>query len=130
ADGAPSARSALSPELNAIRRRLLGSADAYRTLGEAIIALQALAPELVASERRVSEQLQQVLGQLLERRTQKIQLLERGATQATEEDQTRYFRVASPPERHATTRPPDPPRAVLSSYGAHSDESKTRPPEA
>lgn len=143
-------------ELSEVLRRLQSEGDGYRTLQEPIVALSALG--VLADEQRVSEEIERVLGLVLERRNQKISLLERGATEASDDDQTRYFRVASPPERGNTTRPPealerrdttrppeplergdttrppealselDPGRKTLTEYSANSDGARTEPP--
>ena len=137
-----------SPELREILQRMEGGEEGYETLTQAIAGLRALGPQFIASEQRVSEELQRVLGVVLERRNQKIKLLERGATEATEDDQTRYFRVAAPPQRRNTTRPPEaersgnttrPPQAgnsfaplsmPSSGFSSNSDSSATEPPAA
>ena len=120
----------LRPALTDILRRLASEGDAYSTLRAAAVALRELGSELIADEEQVSEELQRVLGRVLEHRNQKILLLERGATQATDDEQTRYFRVSSPPERHSTTRPPELGRELASSYSVSADNSKTGPSEA
>ncbi len=142
------AASALDSKLSEVLGRLQSERDGYRTLHEPIAALSALGVEFLADERRVSEELERVLGVALARRNQKISLLERGATEASDDEQTRYFRVASPPERGNTTRPPEalergdttrPPEALdplesgrktLTEYSSNSDAARTEPPAA
>jgi hypothetical protein len=99
------AREHLGPELSEILRRFQGEDGSYQTLTEPIAALKGLGG-LLATEQGVSEALQAVLGLVMERRAQKVTLLERGATQGSDDEQTRYFRVSAPPQRRDTTRPP------------------------
>lgn len=97
----------LGPDLSDILRRLQGGDGSYQTLDEPIEALTALGAGFLATEQRVSEELQRLLGLVMARRIQKVALLERGATQGSDDEQTRYFRVSAPPQRRDTTRPPE-----------------------
>ncbi|MEO6603705.1 MAG: hypothetical protein ABIQ16_27725 [Polyangiaceae bacterium] len=106
-DEAPVVLGNLGPELGEILRHFRHGDGSYQTLDEPIAALKALGAGFLATEQRVSEELQRLLGLVMARRTQKVALLERGATQGSDDEQTRYFRVSAPPQRLDTTRPPE-----------------------
>jgi hypothetical protein len=106
----------LPPQLRALlfddQRR--GAIKTYETLADFIEALSALPKELVATDQQVSEELKLVMGQVMERRRQKLEMLERFSLQPKEDDATRVFRVAVKNDEVDTSPPPtlDPERTM------------------
>jgi len=87
----------------------------YDTLADFIDALSALPKELLATDQQVSAELRLVMGQVLERRKQKLEMLERFSLQPKEDDATRVFRVAMKTGDEVDTSPPpnnDPERTM------------------
>jgi len=131
------------PGLSEVLLRLMGESRSEPTLDDAIAALSELAGAPIASEDDVAAELDRVVGLVLERRSQKIAMLERASLNAPADDEaTRYFRVfPTPTEREKTTRPPPDPNsappsgappsdvtALVRSVVAHPSDVPTEPP--
>lgn len=87
-----------------------GSMVGYSSPQEFLDALSTLSDNLFASEQQVAEELQRLMGTVLNVRRQKLDMLERGAAsmEVDEErsDETKFFRVAVKTEQRVTARPP------------------------
>ncbi|MES1179542.1 MAG: hypothetical protein ABUL62_34820 [Myxococcales bacterium] len=100
----------LVPGLGKILVRFRNAAASELSLAGLITALTELGSVHIASEQQVAAELDRVVGLVLERRGQKIEMLERGSLHApADDDATRYFRVAPAPAERETTRPPPDP---------------------
>ena len=103
--------SGLPAELSSIllTAMALGGAKGFETPGQFGDALSGLSRGLIATEQQVSEELQQLMGFALKRRRHKLEMLERLSEQPSEEDATKFFRVAVTADQHDTARPPPSP---------------------
>lgn len=98
--------------LNAILERR--ESRPLHTLEQFIAALSGLGPDLIASEEQVCRELERVMGGTLERRTQKLETMERGLGQPAEVDATRVFAVGMALGLKDSLRPHDDPTAIFS----------------
>ncbi len=102
----------LPDELQEVLLPALGhrSMVGYSSPQEFLDALSTLSDSLFASEEQVAEELQRLMGTVLNVRRQKLDMLERGAAsmEMDEErsDETKFFRVAVKTEQRVTARPP------------------------
>lgn len=105
----------LVPELRELLRNSLERFEIEPTLDGVIAALDAQASAHGASEEQVAAELEHLVGRVLERRSQKIEMLERSSLHAPADDEaTRYFRIAPAPIERETTRPPPAPERPAS----------------
>jgi hypothetical protein len=100
----------LPPQLRALLfdDQSRGTLKSYETLADFIDALSALPKQFLATDQQVSEELKLVMGQVMERRRQKLEMLERFSLQPKEDDATRVFRVAVKNDEVDTSPPPTP----------------------
>lgn len=105
----------------------------YADREQAIQALSALGADQIATEQEVSSELQRVMGLALDRRRQKVEMLECFAPDPREDEATRFFRLPLKQEQSDTTRPPPAPpsnagpvAAIVRS--AEADGQRTEPP--
>ncbi len=127
-DPADTDLSHLPSELQEVLTTALGHGSlGYRTPQAFLSALSALSDGLIASEEQVAEELQRLMGTVLNVRRQKLNMLERVASaEQTEDhsDETRFFRVAVKTEQRVTARPP--PSGVAASPAPVSSPSATK----
>jgi len=103
--------SQLPIELQAALMPALGyrAVTPYAAPQEFLDALSSLDESLIATEWQVAEELQRIMGTVLNVRRQKLDMLERSSSAELHEDQgdeTKFFRVAVKTEQRVTARPP------------------------